>query len=145
MEENDFRRDEALEIIVKNLIEDEQELIYLRAGRVEIVVIRSDKIKKNDGVPVYADCELIPDKFKWATTAQFMITVYSPNTASFDVRRFRILLFQQLLKITPKEKEGEFKLRDYDVKDFSTIVDRYGANWYKEPTLFDEAEETAEN
>ena len=69
-----------------------------------------------------------------------MITVYTPNTAAFDAKRFRILLFQQLLKITPKEKEGEFKLRDYDVKDFSLIVDRYGACWYRMPELFDEVE-----
>jgi hypothetical protein len=47
-------------------------------------------------------------------------------------------LFQQLLKITSKEKEGEFKLRDYDVKDFSVIVKRFGADWYKSPELFDE-------
>ena len=145
MEENEFVRDEALEVVVQDLIDTETALIYLRAGKAEVVVIRSDKVKKNDGVPVFADCELIPDKFKWATTAQFMITVYTPNTYSFDAKRFRILLFQQLLKITPKEKEGEFKLRDYDVKDFSTIVDRYGANWYRMPELFDEAEETAEN
>ena len=40
-------------------------------------------------------------------------------------------------KITPKEKEGEFKLRDYDVKDFSVIVNRYGAEWFRSPELFD--------
>ncbi len=137
MEENEFVRDEALEVVVQDLIETETALIYLRAGNVEVVVIRSDKCKKTDGVPVFADCELIPDKFKWATTAQFMITVYTPNTMAFDAKRFRILLFQQLLKITPK-KEGEVKIRDYDVKDFSLIVDRYGACWYREPTLFDE-------
>ena len=145
MEENEFVRDLALEAIVKDLIETESALIYLRAGNAEIVVIKSDKIKRNDGVPVFADCELIPDKFKWATTAQFMITIYRPNTADFDARRFRILLFQQLLKITPKEKEGKFKLRDYDVKDFSIIVDRFGANWYRAPGLFDDVKDTAEN
>ena len=141
MKENEFVRDLALEAIVQDLIETESALIYLRAGNAEIVVIKSDKIKNNDGVPVFADCELIPDKFKWATTAQFMITIYRPNTADFDAKRFRILLFKQLLKITPKEKEGEFKLRDYDVKDFSIIVDRYGANWYRAPELFDDIKE----
>ena len=140
MEENEFVRDEALEVVVQDLIETETALIYLRAGNAKVVVIRSNKCKKIDGVPVFADCELIPDKFKWATTAQFMITVYTNNTMSFDARRLRILMFQQLLKITPKEKEGEFKLRDYNVKDFSLIVERYGACWYREPTLFDEVE-----
>ena len=138
MEDQDFIRDEQLEIIVNDLIAVEPELIYLKAGRVGVVCLRSDKCKKKDGIPVFADCEAVPEKFKWATEAMFMITVFSPNTSFFDAKRIRVLLFQQLLKITPKEKEGEFKLRDYDVKDFSVIVKRFGADWYKSPELFDE-------
>ena len=138
MEEQDFVRDEQLEIIVNDLISVEPELIYLKAGKVGVVCLRSDKCKKKDGIPVFADCEEVPEKFKWATEAMFMITVFSPNTSFFDAKRIRVLLFQQLLKITPKEKEGEFKLRDYDVKDFSVIVKRFGADWYKSPELFDE-------
>ena len=138
MEEKDFIRDELLEVIINELIQTETELIYLRAGKVGVVCLRSDECKKKDGIPVFAECEEVPEKFKWATDAMFMITVYSPNTSEFDVRKIRILLFQQLLKITPKEKEGEFKLRDYDVKDFSVIVERFGANWYRSPELFDE-------
>lgn len=138
MEDQDFIRDEQLEIIVNDLIAVEPELIYLKAGKVGVVCLRSDKCKKKDGVPVFADCEEVPEKFKWATEAMFMITVFSPNTSFFDAKRIRVLLFQQLLKITPKEKEGEFKLRDYDVKDFSVIVKRFGADWYKSPELFDE-------
>ena len=138
MEEQDFIRDEQLEIIVNDLIAVEPELIYLKAGKVGVVCLRSDKCKKKDGIPVFADCEEVPEKFKWATEAMFMITVFSPNTSFFDSKRIRVLLFQQLLKITPKEKEGEFKLRDYDVKDFSVIVKRYGADWFKSPELFDE-------
>ena len=138
MEDQDFIRDEKLENIVADLIAIELELIYLKAGKVGVVCLRSDKCKKKDGIPVFADCEEVPEKFKWATEAMFMITVFSPNTSFFDAKRIRVLLFQQLLKITPKEKEGEFKLRDYDVKDFSVIVKRYGADWYKSPELFDE-------
>lgn len=138
MEENEFVRDMALESIAKDLIENEQDLIYLNAGGVEVVVLKSDKIKKKDNIPVFADCETVPEKFRWATTAQFMITIYTPYTAYFDARRLRILLFQQLLKIIPSEKENEFKLRDYDLKDFSIIVDKYGSNWFREPELFDE-------
>lgn len=138
MENQDFIRDEQLEIIVNDLIAVEPELIYLKAGKVGVVCLRSDKCKRKDGIPVFADCEEVPEKFKWATEAMFMITVFSPNTSFFDAKRIRVLLFQQLLKITPKEKEGEFKLRDYDVKDFSVIVKRYGADWYKSPELFDE-------
>jgi len=138
MEEQDFIRDEQLEIIVNDLIAVEPELIYLKAGKVGVVCLRSDKCKKKDRIPVFADCEEVPEKFKWATEAMFMITVFSPNTSFFDAKRIRVLLFQQLLKITPKEKEGEFKLRDYDVKDFSVIVKRFGADWYKSPELFDE-------
>lgn len=137
MEEQDFTRDKSLEIVVEDLIENEPELIYLKAGKVGVVCLRSDKCKKKDGIPLFADCEEVPEKFKWATDAKFMITVYTSNISNFDSRRIRILLFQQLLKITPKEKEGEFKIRDYDVKDFSVIVNRYGAKWFRSPELFD--------
>ena len=96
MEDQDFIRDEQLEIIVNDLIAVEPELIYLKAGRVGVVCLRSDKCKKKDGIPVFADCEEVPEKFKWATEAMFMITVFSPNTSFFDAKRIRVLLFQQL-------------------------------------------------
>ena len=100
--------------------------------------LEATSAKRKTEFRFFADCEEVPEKFKWATEAMFMITVFSPNTSFFDAKRIRVLLFQQLLKITPKEKEGEFKLRDYDVKDFSIIVKRFGADWYKSPELFDE-------
>ena len=123
MEDQDFIRDEQLEIIVNDLIAVEPELIYLKAGKVGVVCLRSDKCKKKDGIPVFADCEEVPEKFKWATEAMFMITVFSPNTSFFDAKRIRVLLFQQLLKITPKEKEGESMENNIDEKPFHSSVD----------------------
>ena len=54
MEDQDFIRDEQLEIIVNDLIAVEPELIYLKAGKVGVVCLRSDKCKKKDGIPVFA-------------------------------------------------------------------------------------------
>ena len=132
-----FERDDNLEAVINDLIDTEEDLIYLKAANVKVICLKTDRAKIKNGVKVFADCEAVTEKYKWATNAKFMITVYTPNIYHFSETQKRILLFQQLLKIVPG-KDEEFLLRDYDVQDFSIIVKRYGTSWAKEPGLFDD-------
>ncbi len=134
----DLIRSEELEEIAEELIKEEPSLCLLRASDLKIVCLESDRSKKKDNKIVFADCEPVPEKFKWATEAQFMITLYTPNISFFDAKKKKILVFRELLKIIPGKKENEFVIRDFDVNDFSEIIKRYGVRWYEEPTLFDE-------
>lgn len=134
-----FERSAEFEGIVRALIDSEQSLAYLHDCRIVCVVSDSTK-KDEDKRPMYAECEKVPNKFSWATTADFMITVYSPNIAYFNDGMKQILMFRELLKIEPKEGEAgrmQFELRGYDLKDFRMIVDRFGPDWDKGNTLFD--------
>ena len=129
--------------IGEELINEMPELAILRSSQVTIAYLVSDQFKKEGKIkPVYAETELIPEKFKWGIRADFAITIYEPNAAIFSHEQKKILIFQQLLKIGVEFNENngteKYSLREYDVNDFSIIIKKYGATWQNQPELFDE-------
>lgn len=136
----DFRRSEKYEELALSIMAEEPLLVPIYNDNVKIVCIVSDKTKVNENKkPIFAECEKIPEKFKWATNADCMITIYENNISYFNDDMKRIMLYRELLKIC-SSTEGETKkitFRDYDLKDFRCIIERYGVNWSKEKDLFD--------
>lgn len=129
--------------IGNNLIESQQELLHIKAANVKIAYVVSDQIKKEGKTTnVMAECELIPDKYKWGIDADYLITIYSPNVSELNEQQRQILLFQQLLKIsvtTASDENYKFGIRDYDVNDFSIIIKKYGTDWAEtQKPLFEE-------
>lgn len=55
--------------------------------------------KKKDRKTVFADCEKIQDKYKWAIPYDFAITVYYKNTIGFSEKQMEILIFHELLHV----------------------------------------------
>lgn len=139
-----FIRSAVYENMAAELIDTEDCLIMLKSDDVRVVVIMSDKVllDKNNK-RIYADCEKIPAKFMWATDADVMITLYSPNIAVLNEDQKRIAMLRELMKINSDTTEGlkKITIQDYDLKDFKLIVDRYGVNWDKETDLFTEVED----
>ena len=137
-----FERSLKYEEVVNDLIENEQLLVMLKAENVKVVCVLSDNVKLDESKRrIYAEVEKIPPKYQWAVTADVMITIYSNNIAFFNEQKRRIVLLRELLKLSVDSTEGKRKvaIRDYDLKDFRCIVDRYGANWDQDDTLFDNA------
>ena len=134
---------EKYKAIAEELIENEPELARIKCSQVRIAYLVSDQFKKEGKVkPVYAETELIPEKYKWGIRADFAITVYEPNAAVFSMEQKRILIFQQLLKIgiefNGDKGTEKYSLCEYDVNDFSIIIKKYGATWKNQPELFEE-------
>ena len=139
-----FRRSPAWEEMAAELIENDELLVIQNAMQVKVVCVLSETMKKDARkLPIYAEAEKIPPKYKWATDADAMITIYENNMTTFNEKKKQIALLRELLKITVDEDTGDRKviIGDYDLQDFRCIVDRYGTNWDQAPTLFDEVEE----
>lgn len=142
MEETWIRRKPEYEEIVSELVETEGILAKLNASTdLEIVCLLTNQAEvTKSGVKLYAKTEKVPSKFQWCTTARITITVFYPNIVHFSEEQIRVLLFRELLKIQVEEaKDGsnKYKINDFDMQDFTYIVDRFGANWAKEKTLFE--------
>ncbi len=135
----DFRRSERWEKMAAELIENDELLIMQHAMNIKVVCVLSETMKKAERkLPNYAEAEKIPPKYKWATDADAMITIYENNMTTFNEAKRQIALLRELLKITVDEETGERKVMigDYDLQDFRCVVDKYGTNWDQTPTLF---------
>jgi hypothetical protein len=136
-----FRRSPAWEKMAAELIENDGLLVIQNAMQVKVVCVLSETMKRDARkLPIYAEAEKIPAKYRWATDADAMITIYQMNIANFSEKQKDIALIRELLKILIDETSGERKvlIGDYDLHDFRKVVEVYGADWDKGPTLFDE-------
>lgn len=136
-----FRRSVTYEKVAETLINTEDCLIMLKTEEVKVVCVLSDKVKLDEGRRrIYADCELIPEKFKWATDADCMITLYEPSISSVlspEQQRIAVLRALMKIKVDTSDIKRKISIIDYDLKDFRAIVERFGVDWDREPTLFD--------
>lgn len=109
------------------LIEQEEELAYLREPPITIMYLESTHKKKSGGGLVYGQCEKVQEKNKWGIPADFTITIFQPNTEGMSEEQLKILLFHELLHIG-RDYES---INPHDIQDFKYIINRYGSDWAK--------------
>ena len=121
-------------MLYNNLITTEPDLQYIRESQATIVFLSSEHEKKESGKIRFAECEKVPEKYKWAIPADFTITVFEPNVERFTDKQIRILLLHELLHVGIKVDGNEEKYYTvpHDIEDFRVILDRYGLDWSKE-------------
>lgn len=115
----------------QRLIESESLLAYILNSSVKIEYLESDKEKTSQGREVFAECERIPAKYRWAIPFDFTITVFQPNAARFNDEQMDILMLHELLHIGI-EKDGNeetYRVVPHDVEDFRVILERHGLDW----------------
>jgi len=114
------------------LIETEDALKYIKDSKATIIYLSSEHEMKNNGKLVRAQCEKIPDKYKWSIPCDFTITVFEPNIEGFSEDQIKILILHELLhvKIGFKDDGSEsYSVNPHDIEDFRLIIDRYGLDW----------------
>jgi len=121
--------------IAEALIETEPELEYIKDSRVKITYLESDSTKK-DGKDklVFAECEKVAAKNRWAITSDFTITVFKNNCVGMSEAQMEVLLFHELLHVgIERGPDGEetYSVNKHDLEDFKIIIDRYGTDWAK--------------
>ena len=114
-----------------DLIKKEPSLRDVRDSEVTIIYLSSEHEKKENGKVVGAQCEKIPQKYKWAIPCDFTITVFEPNVERFTEEQMRILIFHELLHVGIERDGNEetYRIIPHDVEDFKEILDRYGIGW----------------
>jgi len=114
------------------VIEEEDSLVDVRNSQATIVYLTSEVKKMNAGKKVCAQCEKVPDKFKWGIPADFTITVFLPNVEGFTEEQQRILMFHELLHVGVEfnaDGTETYSVKPHDYEDFKEIIDRYGTEW----------------
>lgn len=113
--------------IAQEVIEEYNDLAYLRGGDIQIILLSSDAEKKKGSHLVFGVCEKIPDKYKWSIPCDFTITIFDNNIAEFSDEQLRILIFHELLHVGV---DGDrLFVREHDLEDFKEIIDRFGTHW----------------
>lgn len=123
---NEYYADIALDLIRAN-----PSLEHLRDADVTICFLSSDLEKRSKRKTVYAECERVPDKYKWAVPCDFTITVFEPNVERFTADQMAILLCHELMHIgvDVDGNERTYYLAPHDIEDFREIIERYGMDW----------------
>lgn len=117
-----------------DLIENEEDLAWLRKAPVTIVYLESTHKKKSGGRKVLGQCEKVQEKNKWGIPADFTITIFRPNVEELTGEQLKIVLFHELLHISRDFESVE----PHDLQDFRYIVNRFGVDWAKPKEKKDE-------
>ncbi len=121
----------AYEDIARELISSEPALRQLAGSKARVCYLVSDKEKRSGRKSVYAECEKVPDKWKWAVPYDFAITVFAPNVERFTEGQMSILLLHELLHIgiDVDGNEETYHVEPHDVEDFRCILEAHGMDW----------------
>lgn len=118
--------------IGQDLIATEEILSDIAISNATIVYLTSEHEKRASGKVVCAECEKIPDKYKWCIPCDYTITVFEPNVEDFTEEQLRILILHELMHIKIKFHDDgteEYEIRPHDVEEFRDIIDRFGLDW----------------
>ena len=120
----------------KEIIDGHADLQFIREYGLTVGFLTSNKVKKHDGMAVFADCRKVSEYYKQEFVPfDFLITVYQDTCeiAHFTEKEYRILLYHELLHVGARqnEKTGEVSMfvRPHDVQEFRTIIDQFGIDW----------------
>lgn len=114
------------------LIAEEPSLIDIKNSQATIVYLTSEHAKTDKGRKVCAQCEKVPEKYKWSIPADYTITVFLPNVEGFTDEQKKILILHELMHIdiTFDDNNSEsYAIKGHDFEDFKEIIDRFGTEW----------------
>mgnify|MGYP007092153403 CR=1 FL=1 len=127
----EYERNTETERIVWSIVAEEHDIMDIRVAQPKICVLDCQKYKKAEGRLVFADIKPVPEQYKALSEFDYIITIYTPNTALLTETQFKILLEHELRHIEIKNtKKGiVYGTKGHDFEDFYAIVDRYGMEW----------------
>lgn len=128
-------------LIANKLIRTLPEFADIKAAKVKIAYLSSLEEKKRNKRTIFADCNLVSDRYSWCCPYDFFIVVYEPNVVGFSEKQLETLLRHELhhVGIDFEKDETGFYVKPHDVEEFWNIIDDVGLRWcemdaYKETT-----------
>lgn len=126
-----IERANDLKYLANRLIKANADLNYIRDGKVKFVVLRSDEEKYKDGKAVLGECIKVQKNYKWCVKYDFMIVIYTQNTAGMSDKQIEILLNHELrhIGVDLDGKEPRYYIVPHDIEEFWAIINTYGLDW----------------
>lgn len=128
-------------LIANRLIRTLPEFADIKATKVKIAYLSSLEEKKRNKRTIFADCNLVSERYSWCCPYDFFIVVYEPNVVGFSEKQLETLLRHELhhVGIDFEKDETGFYVVPHDVEEFWDIIDDVGLRWcemdaYKETT-----------
>ena len=117
--------------IMNRVLENYPELNYIRESQATIICLTSEHEKKQNKKTVFAECEKIPEKYKWSVPCDFTITVFLPNVERFTEEQKEILMYHELLHvgIDVDGNEEKYRIIPHDIEEFRSVIEQFGLDW----------------
>ena len=127
----DYERNTETEQIVWQIVGEIEDFDDIRIAQPKICVLDCSKPKKSEGRLVFADIKPVPEQYKVLCEFDYIITIYTHNTALLNDMQFRILLEHELrhVNIINGSKGIVYGTVGHDFEDFYAIIDKYGIEW----------------
>lgn len=122
---------EKYKALADKVIEDREDLHWLRNADVTIGYIESDRAKVSKGRAVMGECIKVKDLYRAYIPHDFLIVIYIQNVLGLSEQQLEILMYHELLHVSVNEK-GVKSVAPHDIEDFENILDKYGLKWAKE-------------
>ena len=124
---------EEYAMIAADLINNSPHLEYIRVSKATIIYLSSHQKKTSKGKIVCAQCERVPEKYKWGIPCDFTITVFEPNIEKMTPDQIKILLYHELLHVgiefDSNTGDETYSVRPHDLEDFKLIITLFGTEW----------------
>lgn len=127
----DYERNTETEQAVWQIVAEIEDFEDIRIAQPKICVLDCNKPRKSEGRLIFADIKPVPEQYKALCEFDYIITMYTPNTALLNDMQFKILLEHELrhVNIVNGSKGIVYGTVGHDFEDFYAIIDKYGMEW----------------
>ena len=127
----DYERNTETEQAVWQIVAETKDFMDIRIAQPKICVLDCSKPKKSEGRLIFADIKPVPEQYKALCEFDYIITIYTRNTALLNEMQFKILLEHELrhVNIVNGSKGIVYGTVGHDFEDFYAIIDKYGMEW----------------
>ena len=126
-----YERDTDTEAKVWQIINNTEDFFDIRVAEPRICVLSCEQYRTSEGRLVFADIKSVSEQYKAICDFDYIITIYTPNTALLSETQFMILLEHELrhINITNGRKGIVYGTKGHDFEGFYAIIDKYGMDW----------------
>ena len=123
-----YTKSSELELIARQLMHEMDDLLYMDSDELRIAYQYSDQAKTNREFVVYADTELVKEKYREFMPYEFIITFYQPNCEKLDEEHLKRLMYHEL-KHVGWEGEGKYRVIPHNLEEFRECIEKWGVHW----------------
>lgn len=122
-----YTHSDELKDLAEECMDEFEELEYLSEFADKIAYQTSTGKKTSGRKTVFADTELVKEKFRGYMNYKFIVTFYAIAN-SLDEEHKKRIMYHELLHIDMSDPSAP-KIRPHNLEDFRQCVDKWGIDW----------------